>query len=78
MEVYNNISALQIPKPTVCGIGNFDGFHLGHQKLVKKILQCSKLNKYNSLIFTFEPHPSKVLFPKNSQRLIMTLEQKKK
>ncbi|HHY70065.1 MAG TPA: bifunctional riboflavin kinase/FAD synthetase [Thermoanaerobacterales bacterium] len=78
MKIYRDLLALQIPNFTVCGVGNFDGIHLGHQKLIKNLLQCSKIKNHDSLIFTFEPHPSKVLSPNNSAKLIMTLKQKKK
>ena len=78
MEIYHDLSSLNIPNYTVCGIGNFDGIHRGHQKLIETLLQCSQTRNLDSLIFTFEPHPSKVLSPNNSAKLIMTLNQKKR
>ena len=78
MKIYRKLSSLQLANYTVCGIGNFDGIHRGHQKLIKELLQHSQNRNFDSLIFTFEPHPSKVLSPNNSTKLIMTLKQKKK
>jgi len=68
---------MKIPNFTVCGIGNFDGIHLGHQKLLQTILECSKSKNLDSLIFTFDPHPSAVLNPNNCAKLIMTNDKKK-
>ena len=78
MEIYHDLSSLNIPNYTVCGIGNFDGIHRGHQKLIETLLKCSQTRNLDSLIFTFEPHPSKVLSPNNSAKLIMTSNQKKR
>lgn len=78
MKIYHDLSSLKIPNSTVCGIGNFDGIHRGHQKLIETLLQCSQTRSLDSLIFTFEPHPSRVLSPNNSTKLIMTLKQKQK
>ena len=45
-------------------IGNFDGIHIGHQYVIKKIIKKSKEDKMKSGIMTFTPHP-KVFFKKN-------------
>lgn len=44
-------------------IGNFDGFHLGHQALIKQLLIDSQQLKAKSAVLTFDPHPKKVLQP---------------
>ena len=44
-------------------IGNFDGIHLGHQHVIKKIINNSHSNKLKSAIMTFVPHP-KIYFKK--------------
>lgn len=77
MKVYRDLSSITIPNYTACGIGNFDGIHRGHQKLVQTLLQYSQSRNLDSLIFTFDPHPSRVLSPKNSAKLIMTQNKKK-
>jgi len=78
MKIYRDLSSIIIPNDTACGIGNFDGVHLGHQKLIKTLLECSQSKNLDSLIFTFDPHPSKVLFPNNGVKLIMTQDKKRK
>lgn len=77
MKVYSDLSSIKISNYTACGIGNFDGIHLGHQKLVQTLLQYSQLRKLDSLIFTFDPHPSTVLSPNNSAKLIFKQNKKR-
>ncbi len=47
--------------PVSSGIGNFDGIHLGHKKIINAVKQCSRENSTHSCIITFDPHPQKVL-----------------
>ena len=47
-------------------IGNFDGIHIGHQHVIKKILKSSKEFKMKSAIMTFTPHP-KIFFKKDNK-----------
>lgn len=53
---------------SVLTIGNFDGLHLGHQKILEKLVQIADQKKMPSYIVTFEPNP-KVYFGKESQLL---------
>jgi riboflavin kinase / FMN adenylyltransferase len=62
--VRNLDSALSAPlKSSVLTIGNFDGVHLGHQALVKRVVGHARQQKAVSAVMTFEPHPVKVLYP---------------
>ncbi len=45
----------------VITIGNFDGYHLGHQALVQQVLEDKEKEGAKSGILTFDPHPKKVL-----------------
>ena len=59
-------------------IGNFDGIHLGHQHVIKKILKSSQEYKMKSAIMTFTPHP-KIFFKKDNKNFnIITNNYKKK
>jgi len=59
-------------------IGNFDGIHIGHQHVIKKILKSSQEYKMNSAIMTFTPHP-KIFFKKDNKNFnIITNNYKKK
>ena len=46
---------------TSAGIGNFDGIHLGHKKIIDAVKQRSRGNSMRSCVITFDPHPQKVL-----------------
>ena len=65
----------QILSP-ILTIGNFDGVHLGHQALFKKISARAKEINGASVVVTFEPHPVKVLAPEKGLPLLTTFDQK--
>ncbi|WP_187694894.1 bifunctional riboflavin kinase/FAD synthetase [Fervidicola ferrireducens] len=78
MKVYSNFDALEVKTPTACGMGNFDGVHLGHQRLIHELVTRADKEGLESFVVTFEPHPLKILSPKDAPPLITSLEQKKK
>lgn len=57
-------------------LGNFDGVHLGHQRIFKSVVERAAQEKALSLVYTFEPHPVKVLSPDSPFTLLQTIEQK--
>jgi riboflavin kinase/FMN adenylyltransferase len=57
-------------------IGNFDGLHVGHQCIMETVRERAGSLGCQSLVFTFEPHPRKVIRPDASTPLLATLEQK--
>jgi len=59
-----------LPEPVCAAIGNFDGVHLGHQKLID---ECKRHN-YKSAVLTFYPHPSVFLKKIPNYPLITPLE----
>ena len=63
--------------PSVITVGTFDGIHLGHQKLIKRVLDISKKENLNSIILSFYPHPKIVLNNNPEISLLNTLEEKK-
>ena len=60
----------------VLTIGNFDGFHLAHQEIVKRLLLISKKFNAKSIVYTFTPHPMELLNKKYKFKLIENNEQK--
>jgi riboflavin kinase/FMN adenylyltransferase len=62
-------------RPAV-GIGNFDGVHRGHQRLFEEVRRRAAALGGESAIFTFQPHPAKVLAPQLAPALITTPERK--
>jgi len=57
-------------------IGNFDGVHLGHQAILKRLASVSRRAKGVSVVYTFDPHPVKAIVPKACPKLLQTTEQK--
>jgi riboflavin kinase/FMN adenylyltransferase len=62
----------------VLTLGNFDGVHVGHQAIFKKVVERARELNGTSIAFTFEPHPLKVLAPERSPKLLSTFHSKMK
>ena len=62
----------------VLTLGNFDGVHLGHQAIFKKVIERAREIRGTSVVFTFEPHPLKVLAPERSPSMLNTFHGKMK
>jgi riboflavin kinase/FMN adenylyltransferase len=60
----------------VLSIGNFDGIHLGHQAVLKHVVERARTLSAPALAMTFDPHPIKLLRPADAPRLLTTLEQR--
>jgi len=65
----------EYPSPIVT-IGNFDGVHLGHQRLIRDLEARAAAIKGTPIVFTFDPHPLQVLAPNNAPMQIQTLDQR--
>ncbi len=65
----------RLPNPVIT-LGNFDGVHLGHQAIFKKVIERAGEINGTSIAFTFEPHPLKVLAPERSPQLLNTFHGK--
>jgi riboflavin kinase/FMN adenylyltransferase len=77
MKIYSELSEIERPfYKAALTIGNFDGVHLGHQALFRKVVEISAETGGDKVALTFHPHPMKVLRPDNPPKLISTLEQK--
>ncbi len=61
---------------TVLTIGNYDGIHLGHQKILAMVLNRAQEIGGTSMVMSFDPHPVKVLAPERNIKLLTTLEEK--
>ena len=74
MKILNGYS--KIKKFTVLTIGNFDGVHKGHQKIIKQTVKLAKKKNLNSVVITFKPHPNDFL-KKNCKPFKLTSEETK-
>lgn len=77
MKVLHSLQDLphRCPHP-IATIGNFDGVHLGHQKLMRDLVKRAEVLGATPAVVTFHPHPLQVLAPNNAPRQIQTLHQK--
>ena len=57
MKIYNNPNLNHKHYNGVIAIGNFDGLHLGHQKVINEAKRKAKINKLPFGVMTFEPIP---------------------
>ena len=58
MQVYNiKLDSIVKVFKNNLAIGNFDGLHLGHKEIIKKLISYSKTNNFSSAILSFDPHP---------------------
>ena len=77
MKIYNNLNLNKIHRGGVIAIGNFDGVHMGHQKVINEAKKKAKKNKLPFGIMTFEPVPVMFFNKKIKNHRINSLEQKK-
>ena len=77
MKVYNNANLNRKHLNGVIAIGNFDGLHLGHQKVIKEARQKAKKFKLPFGVMTFEPVPVMFFNKKTKDHRINSLQQKK-
>ncbi|HEY3371032.1 MAG TPA: bifunctional riboflavin kinase/FAD synthetase [Prolixibacteraceae bacterium] len=76
MEIHRDLESFHAQNP-VLTIGTFDGVHLGHRKIIAALCHQAKVMNGESVIFTFDPHPRKVVAPEEaSLRLLTTLDEK--
>lgn len=61
---------------TALTIGNFDGIHRGHKRLIHRVLELARIHGLVPTLLTFDPHPTRVVAPDRAPRLLTTLEQR--
>ncbi|MGH9842351.1 MAG: bifunctional riboflavin kinase/FAD synthetase [Blastocatellia bacterium] len=76
MNVFRGIDHADIERPTVLTLGVFDGLHLGHQEIVRTVVERALLAGATPTLVTFDPHPRQVLKPDTAPPLLQTFNQK--
>jgi riboflavin kinase / FMN adenylyltransferase len=77
MKIFHNFSEIRDIKNPVLTIGTFDGVHLGHQKILKKLKEEADKVGGETVLFTFYPHPRMVLFPDSHGLKLLQLQEEK-
>ncbi|MBI0398402.1 bifunctional riboflavin kinase/FAD synthetase [Cyclobacterium marinum] len=77
MKIYKSLADFPDIQRPVVTIGSFDGVHLGHQKILKRINNIAKSIHGESVLVSFWPHPRMVLFPESHGiQLLYSFEEK--
>jgi len=75
MKIYRRLEDLPKFEKTVITIGSFDGVHIGHQKILQRIVALAKAENCESIVVTFHPHPRHV-FGATDLKIITTPSEK--
>ncbi len=76
LKIFHSINDFSSNKKTILTLGTFDGVHIGHKKILEKLIQKTKKEDYESLVLTFFPHPRMVLQEHSDIKLLNTIDEK--
>lgn len=76
MKIFHGTENANILRPTVLTLGVFDGLHLGHQKIMKTVVERAATIGAVPTAITFDPHPRSVLHAESAPPLLQTLDQR--
>lgn len=76
MKIFHGTENANIARPTVLTLGVFDGLHLGHQRIMHKVIERARATGASATAITFDPHPRAVLHPESAPPLLQTLDQR--
>jgi riboflavin kinase / FMN adenylyltransferase len=62
--------------PSALTIGNFDGIHVGHRRILRRLKDLADARGWKPSVLTFDPHPTRVVAPERSPRLMTSPEQR--
>jgi riboflavin kinase / FMN adenylyltransferase len=77
MKVYRSLES--VPPdfgPSVLTIGNFDGVHFGHRQILRRVAQLAKERGWKASVLTFDPHPTRIVAPERTPRLLTSPERR--
>ncbi len=78
MKIFESLDIPERFTRPVLTIGNYDGIHAGHRKIIERVKQKAKELSGTSMLMTFHPHPMSVLRPEKYTRIITPLYVKKR
>ncbi len=74
LKIFHSINDFSSTKKTILTLGTFDGVHIGHKKILERLIQQNE--DYESLVLTFFPHPRMVLQEHSDLKLLNTIAEK--
>lgn len=77
MKEYHSVENYKNKRHSVVTIGTFDGVHIGHKTILKRLVDIAAEDNLDSIVLTFFPHPRMVLQKEQNIKLINTLSEKK-
>lgn len=77
MKIYYGFDEVESIKNAVVTVGSFDGVHMGHQVILNKLKELSRVEDGESVVITFYPHPRKVLYPETSGKDLLMINTRK-
>jgi len=76
LKIFHSINEFHSDKKTILTLGTFDGVHIGHRSILKKLNENTENGKFESVVLTFFPHPRIVLQGKFDLKLLNTINEK--
>lgn len=76
LVLHDPLRQTDLPRGCVATIGNFDGLHVGHQAIIRGVVQRARELGRPSAVITFHPHPLSIVAPDRVPKQILTLSQK--
>jgi riboflavin kinase/FMN adenylyltransferase len=76
LKIFHSLQDFKPNNKTIVTIGTFDGVHIGHKKIIEKLIQNTSDGQYESLILTFFPHPRMVLQEESEIKLLNTIDER--
>jgi len=73
MNIYHSLAEAPVDfGPSALTIGNFDGVHLGHRRILKRLVAMAREHGWKASVLTFDPHPTRIVAPERAPRLLTT------
>ena len=76
MKIHHSIKEFKPTTPTIVTLGTFDGVHIGHKKIIERLVSDASINGGETVILTFFPHPRMILQDGTDIQLLNTIEEK--
>ena len=77
MRVFRSLAELPPDfGPCALTIGNFDGVHIGHREILRRIGELARTRGWKASVLTFDPHPTKVVAPERSPKLLTSVDRR--